>query len=61
MKQSTLPREVIDHLLAANDELVDIVANNVLKRIPKRQSAAVVKRASLARNALLHALRKEDQ
>lgn len=40
-----LPRDQVEALLEVNAQMIEVIEDNVTKRIPKRLSAAVVKRA----------------
>jgi hypothetical protein len=57
MKKATLAYEDLTALLEVTKQLIEVVDNNVHKRLPKRLSATLVKRATEARNRVLQDLK----
>lgn len=61
MNTVMLPRDAVEDLLRINDELIAIVTDNILKRVPKRQGTDIIKRTRAARSALLLAMKEGSQ
>jgi hypothetical protein len=56
-----VPREEVEQLLAVTDQLLDIVENSVMKRVPKRLSVAVTRRARTVQKAVRDSLRLDSK